>query len=240
MKLIAATTNKHKIEEIKAIARPLGYSVVSRAEAGVPDFEIEENGATFEENSLIKARAIFDWLGGRVCSVADDSGLEVDALDGAPGVYSARFAEVGGAPGTAAAQCSKTIRPVQKSCETHLQMPAAEVERSVQDQANNGKLLGLLEGVPKELRTARFVSVITCLRPGKDPIVCRGEVQGHVDFEQTGEAGFGYDPLFIPLGYDRSFGLFTPEEKNAVSHRGRALRKIGFMLREIERVRGLK
>ena len=194
--LVAATTNEHKIAEISAIAGSFGYTVVSRAEAGVPDFEVTETGSTFEENSLLKARAIFDFLEGAAAVAADDSGIEVDALGGAPGVLSARFAgQDGDAPGP----------------------------RSRQDRANNAKLLKLLAGTPKEQRTARFVSVITCLRPGEPPVVCRGEVEGHVDFAETGDAGFGYDPLFIPLGYDRSFGLFAPEDKNAISHRGRAL-----------------
>ena len=188
MKLVAATTNKHKIEEIRAIAGAFGYSVISRAEAGVPDFEVEEDGVTFEENSLIKARAIYGWFNGEVATIADDSGIEVDFLGGAPGVLSARFAGDGG------------------------------------DKANNKKLLDLLKDVPLEERTARFVSVIVCLLPGREPLVCRGEVSGHVDFKETGTAGFGYDPLFIPLGYDRSFGLFTPEDKNSISHRSRALK----------------
>lgn len=195
--LVAATTNRHKILEIAEIAGSFGYHVISRAEAGVPDFEIIEDGADFEENSLIKARVIFDRLGGLAATVSDDSGLEVDALSGAPGVYSARFAAgvTQFAPGV-----------------------------SSQDHANNAKLLRLLADVPSEQRTARFVSVITCLRPGKEPIVCRGEVEGHIAFEETGEAGFGYDPLFIPVGYNVSFGLFSPEDKNAISHRGRALK----------------
>ena len=191
--LVVATTNEHKIREIASIAGSFGYSVISRAEAGVPDFEIEETGETFEENSLLKAQEIFDMLGAKVAVIADDSGLEVDALDGAPGVYSARFAE------------------------------ESAGSRYSQDQSNNAKLLKLLEGVPFEKRTARFVSVISCLLPDRPPIVCRGEVEGFVDFKESGSAGFGYDPLFVPVGYDYSFGLFRPEDKNAISHRGNAL-----------------
>ena len=215
--LVAATTNSHKIAEISAIAGAFGYTVISRAEAGMPDVEVVEDGATFEENSLIKARAAFGWLGGKASAVADDSGIEVDALGGAPGVYSARFAGQE-APGRYAAGPDGD----------EADFLAAEADegqkcRSLQDRANNAKLLRLLEGEPEGRRAARFVSVITCLRPGREPIVCRGEVEGHIAFGQTGEAGFGYDPLFIPLGYNRSFGLFAPEEKNAISHRGRAL-----------------
>jgi len=218
--VVAATTNEHKLAEIAATLSPFGYEVISRSEAGVPEFEIEENGITFEENSFLKANGIFEWLGGLAWALADDSGLEADALGGAPGVYSARFAglEIPGvfaaaADGDAADFAAADLNTEQK-------------HRSRQDRANNIKLLRLLEGIPMEKRTARFVSVITCLRPGKEPLVCRGEVEGHVDFTETGKAGFGYDPLFIPLGYEYSFGLFTPEDKNAISHRGLALRQL--------------
>jgi len=205
--VVAATTNAHKIAEIAATLAPFGYEVISRAGAGVPEFEVEENGTTFEENSLIKAKAIFDWLDGKVSALADDSGIEVDALFGAPGVYSARFA----APGE------------NQSDFAAADLDTEQKHRSLQDRANNAKLLRLLKDTPEEKRTARFVSVITCLCPGEAPIVCRGEVEGRVDFSETGKAGFGYDPLFIPEGYDHSFGLFTPEDKNAISHRGLAL-----------------
>ena len=215
--LVAATTNGHKIAEISATLNPFGYSVISRAAAGAPEIEVIEDGATFEENSLIKARAVFDLLGGNACTLADDSGIEVDALDGAPGVYSARFAGQG-EPGAYAAGPDGDKADFEAA-----ELLTEHKRRSLQDRANNIKLLRLLEGVPAERRTARFVSVITCLMPGQEPIVCRGEVCGHVGFVLAGDGGFGYDPLFIPLGYDHSFGLFTPEDKNAISHRGRAL-----------------
>jgi len=208
--VVAATANEHKLAEIAQVLSPFGYEVVSRAEAGVPEFEIEENGTTYEENSYTKAKAIFDWLGGRAWAVADDSGIDVDALGGAPGVYSARFA---GQDRDAIDFEVADLSDGQK-------------HRSRQDRANNAKLLRMLEETPEEMRTARFVSVITCVRPDREPIVCRGEVEGHVDFAETGTAGFGYDPLFIPEGYDHSFGLFTSEDKNAISHRGRALAKL--------------
>ena len=201
--LVAATMNEHKIAEISAIAGSFGYAVVSREAAGAPDFEVEETGATFEENSLIKARAIFDYIGGEAAVVADDSGIEVDALGGAPGVLSARYAG-------------------PEELDLYIAGDGQE-RRSRQDRANNAKLLRLLADVPQGRRTARFVSVITCLRPDAAPIVCRGEVEGNIDFAETGEAGFGYDPLFIPVGYGYSFGMFAPEDKNAISHRGRAL-----------------
>ena len=204
--IIAATTNEHKIIEISAITKKYGFNVISRAAAGVPDFEVEENGITFEENSLIKAKAIMDYT--NKPTIADDSGLVVDVLNGAPGVYSARYADE-----------EKDIADFENAKKNL-------TNRSNQDKANNEKLLRLLMDVPFEKRTARFVSVITLLSPNKEPIVCRGEVEGHVAFEQIGEYGFGYDPMFIPIGFDETFGTIPPEEKNKISHRYNALSQL--------------
>jgi XTP/dITP diphosphohydrolase len=215
--LVAATTNEHKIAEISSIAGSFGYTVLSRAEAGIPDFEIEETGTTFEENAFLKAKTIFDYLNGDASVVADDSGLEVDALEGAPGVYSARFAGQN-APGVYMETGDGDASDFQAA-----DLDAGQLHRSHQDRANNAKLLRLLAGVPEGKRAARFVSVISCIIPGRDPIICRGEVTGRIDFKETGIAGFGYDPLFIPVGYEYSFGLFKPADKNAISHRGQAL-----------------
>ena len=204
--IIAATTNEHKIIEISAITEKFGFTVVSRAAAGVPDFEIEENGTTFKENSFIKAKVIMDYTGKP--TISDDSGLIVDALDGAPGVYSARYA----------------IKEADiLDFENAEKNPAI---RSPQDKANNEKLLRMLKDVPFEKRTARFVSVITLLSPSNEPIICRGEVEGHVAFEQTGDNGFGYDPMFIPLGFDETFGTIPSDIKNKISHRYNALVKL--------------
>jgi len=240
--VVAATTNEHKLAEIAAILTPLGYEVISRAAAGVPDFEIEETGATFEENSLLKARVIFDWLGGRFAALADDSGIEADALGGAPGVFSARFAgqrgdgayAVDGDGAYVADGDGAYVADVDGAAADFAaaDLDAEQAHRSRQDRANNAKLLRLLEGIPLERRTGRFVSVITCIRPGAETLVCRGEVEGKIDFKETGKAGFGYDPLFIPEGYDHSFGLFSPEDKNAISHRGAALEKLAARLAE--------
>ena len=224
--VVAATTNGHKLAEIAQTLTPFGYEVISRADAGVPGFEVEEDGTTFEENSLIKAKAIFDWLGGRVLALADDSGIEVDALGGAPGVWSARFAGQR-QPGPYMAAADGDAEDFKTA-----DLDVEQAHRSRQDRANNAKLLRLLERTPMERRAARFVSVITCLRPGREPLVCRGTVEGHVDFCETGKAGFGYDPLFIPDGYEYSFGLFKPEDKNAISHRGRALARLAELLAE--------
>ncbi len=186
MTAVAATQNRHKIEEIEAITKEFDINIVSRQEAGVPDVEIAEDGTTFEENSYKKAFEIMKLSG--MPAIADDSGLAVDALDGAPGVYSARFAGTDG-----------------------------------DDKANNRKLLELMRDVPLEKRTARFVSVVTMVFPDGKTIVCRGECEGHVMFAETGDNGFGYDPLFRPEGYDVSFGQLPAEEKNRISHRAKAL-----------------
>ena len=187
--IVAATKNRHKIREIEAITSEFGMSIISRDEAGVPDIEVVEDGETFEENSYKKAYEIMK-LCGRV-TIADDSGLVVDCLDGAPGVYSARFAGIDG-----------------------------------DDDANNRKLTELIKDVPYEERTARFVSVITMVFPDGDTVVARGEVEGHLLTEARGREGFGYDPLFVPSGYDRTFGELDPGIKNSISHRANALKEL--------------
>ena len=187
--IVAATQNKHKIVEIEAITKEFGMDIISRDEAGVPDIEIVEDGTTFEANSYKKAYEIMK-LCGKI-TIADDSGLEVDCLDGAPGVYSARFAGEDG-----------------------------------DDEANNRKLIDLIKDVPYEKRTGRFVSVITMVFPDGESLVARGEVEGHLVLEKKGNHGFGYDPLFVPLGYENTFGELDSELKNRISHRARALQKL--------------
>jgi XTP/dITP diphosphohydrolase len=180
--------------------------VVSKREAGVTAPDPEETGLTFEENALIKARFVFDAR--RCITVADDSGLEVDALDGAPGIYSARFAEwfarstplIGYAAGDAGAEST--------------------------DAANNRLLLRLLAGVPAERRTARFVCAIALLIPGRAAAVVRGVCEGRIAEKPAGREGFGYDPLFVPNEYAAeglTFAQLSESEKNGISHRGRAL-----------------
>ena len=195
MRIIAATKNKHKIEEIQAITKEFGMEVISRAAAGVPDIEIEEDGDTFEENSEKKAREIMELCG--EITIADDSGLMVDALGGAPGVISARFAGEDG-----------------------------------NDFKNNEKLLALLSDVAPENRTARFVSVITMVYPNGRKIVARGECEGHMIYQSKGSNGFGYDPLFVPVGYDRTFAELSGTEKNQISHRAIALQNLRKKLTE--------
>ena len=196
MTVVAATQNRHKIEEIEAITKEFDINIISRQEAGVPDIEIVEDGTTFEENSYKKAFEIMKLTG--MPSVADDSGLAVDALDGAPGVYSARFAGTDG-----------------------------------DDEANKKKLLEVMKDIPMEKRTARFVSVITLVFPDGKTIVCRGECEGHIMFEESGSNGFGYDPLFRPEGYEVSFGQLPAEEKNRISHRAKALILLREKLKEL-------
>jgi XTP/dITP diphosphohydrolase len=198
--VVAATRNKHKIEEIGAITGKFGMTIVSRDEAGVPPVEIPETGTTFEENSYIKASEIMKLCG--QITVADDSGLVVDCLDGAPGVYSARFAGFEG------------LWPED----------AAGIDTS--DEDNNAKLIRLIRDVPYEKRTARFVSVITMVYPDGKTIVARGTVEGHLVLEEKGDGGFGYDPLFVPEGYDKTFGELSPQIKNSISHRANALKEL--------------
>lgn len=195
MRIVAATKNKHKVDEIQAITKEFGMDVVPRDLAGVPDIEVEEDGSTFEENSEKKAREISALCG--EITIADDSGLMVDALDGAPGVISARFAG-----------------------------------EDASDAQNNEKLLSLLETVDEGQRTARFVSVITMIYPDGRKIVARGECEGHMIYQPRGNNGFGYDPLFVPVGYDRTFAELTAEEKNKISHRAAALQKLRKILQE--------
>jgi len=196
MIVVAATQNKHKIKEINEITKEFDMEIISRDEAGVPNVEIEEDGDTFEENSEKKAREIME-ICGRI-TVADDSGLMVDILGGAPGVISARFAG--------------------EACD---------------DSKNNEKLLKLLESVELKDRTAKFVSVITMVYPDGSKLVARGECKGHIIYVPKGNNGFGYDPLFVPEGYDKTFAELSSEEKNKVSHRAIALRNLRKQLLEI-------
>jgi XTP/dITP diphosphohydrolase len=186
--VVAATQNAHKIRELTEITDAFGLNVISRADAGIPDFEIEEDGATFEENSLKKARAVMEYCG--KAAIADDSGLIADALGDAPGVFSARFAGVAG--------------------------DSADTE-------NNKKLLALMENTPDHERTGRFVSVVTLIFPDGRSIAARGECEGFIGREERGAGGFGYDPLFTPAGFDKTFAELSQAEKNGISHRARAL-----------------
>lgn len=179
-----ASGNRHKLEEISAILPP-GFNLLGQDQLGFP-LEVEETGDTFEENAELKARALFDATG-KAC-FADDSGLEVKALKGQPGVKSARYS---GEP--------------------------VDHKRNVQ------LLLKNLEG--KSNRTARFVTVICLVTPDKT-LFFEGEVKGMIADEPRGDNGFGYDPVFIPEGHEKTFAEMSAEEKNAISHRKNAVSKL--------------
>lgn len=198
--IVLATTNTHKVEEVRAVLAPLGVEVVSLAEVpggrAIP--EPREDGDSFEANALIKASCYARALG-RVC-LADDSGLEVDALDGEPGVHSAYYAHgLEAGPG---------------------------VPRAERDAANNAKLLRAMEGVPEERRGARFVCVMVAAAPSGAALASsRGTFEGRIGVAARGTNGFGYDPLLV-LPDGRTSADLSPEEKNARSHRGAAARGI--------------
>ncbi|MCL6634892.1 MAG: XTP/dITP diphosphatase [Peptococcaceae bacterium] len=197
MKLVLATNNRGKIREISEMLAPHGIEIVSLDE--FPGLgEIEEDGETFEENAVKKALAICEQTG--LTALADDSGLEVDYLDGAPGVRSARFAG-----------------------------------EKKNDEANNRKLLELLNGVPPEQRTARFRCVAAIAVPGGRVYTAEGACEGLIAFEPRGSGGFGYDPLFFLPGYGKTFAELDLETKNKISHRGRALAGVLDILAELKR-----
>lgn len=184
MKIFIATKNQKKLIELERILKPMGFEVLSQKDFSDTFPEPVEDGTTFEENAIIKARDGLNNTG--LISVADDSGICVDYLDGAPGIFSARYSGEHG-----------------------------------DDQSNNEKLLCELEGVSLEKRTARYVAAIACVFPDGRFFTVRGECEGKIGFEPIGNGGFGYDPYFISeLG---PMGELTPEQKDSISHRGKAL-----------------
>ena len=197
MRAVLASKNAHKLEEISKIVEQFDLQLVLQSELGI-DVDVEETGTTFEENSMLKARAVMEKSG--LPAIADDSGLMVDALDGAPGIYSARF---GG-------------------------------ERCRSDRERYEYLLSLLENVPEEQRTARFVSVITLLYPDGTAVVARGECLGVILRGPRGENGFGYDPVFFVGEDGKTMADMAPERKNEISHRARALQALAAKLKEAE------
>ncbi len=184
MKLAIATNNAHKLQEIRAILRGQFDELLSLKDLGI-DVDVEETGKTLEENALLKARTIQEFC--HMPTLADDTGLMVDALNGAPGVYSARYAG-----------------------EEH-------------NDANNRALL--LKNLKNEQnRKAHFATVIAIVYPNGDFITSKGRVEGEILQEERGTEGFGYDSLFYSYELKKTFAEATQEEKNSVSHRGRALR----------------
>lgn len=192
MKLVLATGNRKKVVEMAELLQELSVQLLMAID--FPDLEMpEEEGSTFEENARLKSRAVAAFTG--LPSLADDSGLVVDALGGRPGIYSARYAGEG---------CSYAD--------------------------NNAKLLQELQGVPQEKRTARFIAVMVLTMPDGRERVAEGCCEGYITADPRGEAGFGYDPVFVPEGYDKTFAELGAEIKNRISHRAKALKKMAAII----------
>ncbi len=195
-RLIFATGNVNKMLEIKEILGELPVEILSMKEAGI-EADIEENGSTFEENALIKAKEICKLAGEMV--LADDSGLEIDYLNGEPGIYSARY-----------------------------------MGEDTSYSIKNKNLMDRLAGVPDEQRTARFVCAIAAAFPDGRSFVVRGTIEGMIGYEERGKNGFGYDPIFYLPEKGVSTAELSSEEKNSISHRGNALRKMRELLEHEE------
>jgi XTP/dITP diphosphohydrolase len=193
-KIIFATGNQGKMNEIREIYQDLDYELLSMKEAGI-QVDIVEDGTTFEENAMIKARAVAACCDAIV--LADDSGLEVDYLNKEPGVYSARY-----------------------------------LGEDTSYDVKNGAILQRMEGVPKPQRTARFVCAVAAVFPDGDTACVRGTIEGYIGYEPKGEHGFGYDPIFYIEELGCSSAELLPEEKNKISHRGKALQ---MMKKELEK-----
>lgn len=190
-KIIFATGNEGKMREIREILSDLPYEILSMKEAGLVS-DPEENGETFEENALIKARALHEALGDQVVDtivMADDSGLEIDALPDELGVKSARF-----------------------------------MGHDTDYVIKNKRILEMMEGVAEEKRSARFVAAIAAVFPDGREVTKRGVMEGRIGYEISGNGGFGYDPIFFLPEFNKTSADITAEEKNAISHRGKALR----------------
>lgn len=197
--ILFATGNEGKMREIRSILADTGARILSMKEAGV-SIDIVENGTTFEENALIKARAVSAALTKADSVVlADDSGLVIDALNGEPGIYSARY-----------------------------------MGEDTSYEVKNTNLIERLEGVPDEKRTARFVCAIAAVMPDGREFTVKAAIEGRIGYEQKGEGGFGYDPIFYVPEFGKTTAEMTAEEKNRVSHRGKALEQMKEVLRENE------
>lgn len=196
MQCIVATHNPHKLEEIRRILEPLGIETVTDTMCGFTLPEVEETGTTFAENAYLKAADACRFSG--LPAIADDSGLTVDALGGAPGVYSARYAG-----------------------------------EHATDRDRIEKLLREMQDVPQESRGAQFVSAICCVFPSGDMLTATGVCEGSIGYAPLGDNGFGYDPVFLPKEYPgESYATVSAAEKDAVSHRGRALHHFSAQLRD--------
>lgn len=197
MKVILASNNQNKLREMKEILSPMGWEILRMSDIGLA-VDPEENGDTFEENSKIKAVAVMEASG--LPAIADDSGVEVDALGGAPGVHSARY---GG-------------------------------DLCPDDKARNMHLLKNMENMPDGQRTGRFVSVITMAMPDGRIYSARGTLEGEILWEEKGDGGFGYDPLFFIPTEKLTMAELTPERKNQISHRAVALQNFVEIIKKNE------
>lgn len=195
-RIVFATGNAGKIKEIRMIMEDTGMEVVSMKEAGIT-IDIEENGSTYEENALIKARAVAAYTDDIV--LADDSGLEIDYLNKEPGVLSARY-----------------------------------MGEDTSYRIKNNNLIERLNGVPEEQRTARFVCAIAAVLPGGRELTTRATIEGRIGYEEKGNHGFGYDPIFYVPQFQKTTAELTEEEKNQVSHRGKALQLMKEELKKYE------
>ena len=195
MKVVLASKNPHKLQEISKITEKFDMELVLQSELGI-DLDVEENGSTFEENSAIKAKAVMEATG--LPALADDSGIMVDALGGEPGIYSARYG----------------------------------FDESLDDRGRMMLLLKNTEHVPDGQRQAKFVCVITMITPDGKTIQARGEVHGELTREPRGENGFGYDPIFYYPPTGCTTAELPSEQKNEISHRGRALQVFYEKLKE--------
>ena len=195
MRVVLASKNAHKLEEISKITEKFDMELILQSELGL-DLDVEENGTTFEENSLIKAKAVMEASG--LPALADDSGIMVDALGGEPGIYSARYG----------------------------------FDESLDDRGRMMLLLRNTEHVPDDQRQAKFVCVITMVTPEGAVIQARGEVHGMLTREPRGENGFGYDPIFYYPPAGCTTAELPSEQKNEISHRGRALQVFYEKLKE--------
>ena len=195
MRIIFATGNEGKMREIRMIMADLGLEILSMKEAGL-HADVDENGTTFEENAVIKAKAIAALCNDIV--LADDSGLEVDALNKEPGLYSARY-----------------------------------MGEDTSYRIKNANIIERLAGVPDEERTARFVCAIAAALPDGRVLECKAAMEGRIGYEERGGNGFGYDPIFMLPEYGKSTAELPAEEKNKLSHRGKALRLMKEKLKEV-------
>ena len=210
--IIVATGNAHKLTEIREILTDPGLHFVSMKEAGI-DIDIIENGETFAENAVIKARAVAE-ASGRL-ALADDSGLVIDAMDGGPGIHSARFM---GHETPYEEKNLAIIKTVNEYCRKHDGEDAGDRPGSLPD------------GTPGPLRAARFVCAVAAVWPDGTVKTAEGVMEGRIGYEIAGENGFGYDPIFFLPEYGMTSAQITPEEKNRISHRGRAFRKMNEIL----------